>query len=90
MTIIKAITVIFLLTISEAFYIYLNRGVPQCFYHHIYQEQQLLVELDLPIISVDHEIRLKVKNNNTLIMDKDVTHHKKINVPRSTYIIKDK
>ena len=80
MTIIKAITVIFLLTISEAFYIYLNRGVPQCFYHHIY----------LPIISVDHEIRLKVKNNNTLIMDKDVTHHKKINVPRSTYIIKDK
>lgn len=77
------------LTLARSFYIYITADNAQCFYNSIFADEQLLVEVETPIISVAHRIVLKVTANSQLILEKDIINVAKITVPKASVSIGD-
>jgi hypothetical protein len=76
--------------LSQCFYIYLTNGTAQCFYNNIFSDEQLLVEVETPIISVAHRIVLWVTANGQLVLQRDIINLVKITVPRASVTFNDK
>ena len=55
----------------------------------MFRDQQLLVEVETPIISLKHKIVMVVKNGNETLLTQDIVNQVKFAVPRSQNVIKD-
>lgn len=78
------------LNYSNGFYIYLTNSTPQCFYNQVYIDEQLLLEISTPIISVTQEIYLTVRNSGEIVFKRSVINQAKIVVPRGSHVIQNK
>jgi len=50
-----------LLRNGSGFYIYIRNSSNQCFFSNIFKDEQLLIEVETPIISLKHKIQITVK-----------------------------
>jgi hypothetical protein len=89
MNALKATCLLLTLALTQSFYIYLANGTAQCFYHYIYHDEQLLVEVETPIISANQKIVMRVTANQELVLQKDIINLVKITVPRASFSIND-
>ena len=63
---------------------------PQCFYSYVETNEQLLVEIETPIISIYHKILMTVRVGEGLLYRKDIVNIAKIAVPKASVVFADK
>ena len=78
-----------LLLHCQSFYVYLQPQQPQCFYNGVYKDERLLIELETPIISLRHQIMVRVVHGNETVFEEGIVNQAKITVPRATHYIGD-
>lgn len=89
-SIVYLICLIIMVHLSQGFYIYVTNKTAQCFYNNIFSDEQLLVEVETPIISLAHRVVMRVTANNQTVFIKDIVNVVKITVPRASVSINDK
>ena len=78
------------LHLCYGFVIYLKPDNPQCFYSYVETNEQLLVEIETPIISIYHKILMTVRVGEGLLYRKDIVNIAKIAVPKASVVFVDK
>lgn len=89
-SIVNLICVVLMANPSQGFYVYVTNKTAQCFYNNLFSDEQLLVEVETPIISLAHRVVMRVTANNSTVLTKDIVNVAKVTVPRASVSINDK
>lgn len=80
------IILIICLHACDSFVVYLKPDSPQCFYSYVETNEQLLVEVETPIISIYHKILMTVRVGDGVLFHKDIVNIAKLAVPKASTV----